>query len=197
MGDQKLLTKFRQFCEDYGTEYAFEATVEGFDTIDIVDPERLTRGFYVSRGKVRSLVGLYSRGKPPVEIGDAVIVAGRDARREENRVVPAVILIPKGHSILFSSEIKYPTIRGFVIFFSPLIAASIVMLLYGLLIPLEYSLTYSWIFLLGISLFLSWFPAMSYLEDYLKRPRLFHCDEDTWQSLAKEVASKYDIMLGV
>jgi len=197
MGDQKLLTKFRQFCEDYRVEYAFEGIIEGFDTIDGIDPERLTRGFYVSRGKVRSLVELDSRRKPPVEIGDAAIVVGRDVRYEENRVVPAVILIPKERSILFSSEIKYPTIRGFVILFSPLIAASIVMLSYGLLIPLEYSLTYSWIFLLGISLFVSWFPAMSYLENYLKRPRVYCSDEKTWQLLIREISAKFGVTLTV
>jgi hypothetical protein len=192
MGDQKLLTKFRRFCDDYRAEYAFEGIIEGFDTIDGIDPERLTRGLFVRSERDSRLVGLDSKRKPPVEVGNTIIVVGRDARLKENEVIPAAILIPKERSILFSSEIKH-TRHGFVILFSPLIVAFGIIMSYILFIPLEYSLTYSWIFLLGISFFVSWFPSMSYLEDYLKRPRLYHCDEKTWSTLSEEITERFGI----
>jgi hypothetical protein len=193
IGNPKLLTRFRQFCEAYNTEYAFEGTIEGFDTIDTVDPERLPRGLYVSRENDRRLVGLDSRRKPPVEVGDAVIVVGRDARPEEKKVIPIAILNSRKRSILFTCEIKPPTISGAVLLFSPMIAALGLFMSYALFILLEYSLTYSWIFLLGVFLFVSWFPAISFLGDYLKRPRLYHCDEKTWSALSEEIAERFSV----
>jgi hypothetical protein len=86
MGDSKLLTRFRQFCEAYKVEYAFEGVVEGFDTIDIVDPERLTRGILVRSEDGVRLVQNQSKRKPPVTVGDTILVVGNDIKHKENRV---------------------------------------------------------------------------------------------------------------
>ena len=193
MGDQKLLKRFRQFCEDYRAEYAFEGTVEGFDTIDIVDPERLTRGFYVSREKVRSLVGLDSRRKPPVEIGDAVIVVGRDVRYEENRVVPAVILIPKGRHSLFSRGFQTRLSLITILWSLPFMAGVILVLLSPWIVP--QMMEYAWL-IIPLLLMFSFSPCVdSYLTDQSRRPRVYHCDEETWCLLIGEISTKFGITL--
>jgi hypothetical protein len=193
MGDPKLLTRLREFCEAYKVEYAFEGTVEGFDTIDIVDPERLTRGLYVSREKDRRLVGLDSKKKPPVEVGDTVIVVGRDARYEENRVVPAVILIPKGHYSLFSTSLQTHKPLAAILLNLSLIPGLILVILASSVMPQMEPLLF---FLLYTILFLS-YCIDSYLTDRFRKPRLYYCDEETWHLLIGEISTKFGVTLTV
>jgi len=172
-------------------KYAFEGFVEGFDTIDTVDPERFTRGLYVSRENDRRLVYLDFRRKPPTEVGDTVIVVGRDVKSEENGIRPAVILIPKGRYSLFSRgfQTKPPLVT--ILWSLPFMAGIILLWLSHWIVP---QMEYTWL-IIPLTLILSFFPCIdTYLTDRSRRPRLYHCDEETWQTLLEAATSRFDML---
>ncbi|MBN2229797.1 MAG: hypothetical protein JW779_09410 [Candidatus Thorarchaeota archaeon] len=192
-----MLVKFRQFCEAYKAEYAFEGTVEGFDTIDIVDPERLTRGFFVRNGSVEKLVQNAAKRKPPVEIGDRVIVVGSDRRAGEDKVVPAVVLIPKRHRVLFSRDIRTGFTRETLLWNIPAIAGICLVLLSFLFLQSYQDLMYLWLMIPGWLLyFVTRFSELIF-SDRFRESRLYHCDDETWHALQDEVESKFNVTLTI
>ena len=188
MGDQKLLKKYFVFKETYGVEYALEGTVEKFDTIDIVDPERLTRGLYISTENGTRYVPLDLRRKPPVEIGDTVIIVGKDGNSKENVVSTAVILIPKGHYAVFSRDIRTRPPRVALVWTISVVVALIMIAFYWIQ-------SYEWLFFLAIVIFY-WLPCIdTYLTNKLHQPKLYSCDDETWYALLRETESIFDITL--
>ena len=104
MGDSKILAKFRRLCDDYKVEDVFEGVVEDFDTIYPVPPERLTRGMTVNIGEEKRLVDFHITKRPPVSVGDRVLVVGREYSDLRNSILPVVILSPTEKWVLFSEE---------------------------------------------------------------------------------------------
>jgi len=195
MGDQRLLKKYRAFNEAYQAKYAFEGTVENLDTIDIIDPERLTRGLYITSEKGTRLVSLDSKRKPPVEVGDPVIVVGRDSRPNEIEVLPVIILIPKGHYALLSRDIRTGFTRSKLLWNIPAAAGLGLVALSLLLLQVYRDLVYLWLIILGWLLyFVTSFSELA-LSDRYRQSRLYTCDEQTWQALLTEITSTFDIIL--
>ena len=187
MGFPKLLKKYRAFKEAYKVEYSFEGTVEKFDTIDIVDPERLTRGLYVSNENGTRYVPLALGKKPPAEIGDTVIVVGKDGQYKENVVSTAVILIPNGHYAIFSRDIRTRPARVALVWNIPTIVAFIIAII------VYWTRSYEWLFIPAILIFLYWSYIDTYLTNRLKKPKLYSCDEETWQSLLDDATSTFEV----
>ena len=195
MGDPKLLKKYQAFSEAYRAEYAFEGTVEKLDTIDIIDPERLTRGLYVSSERGTRLISLDSKRKPPVEIGDSIIVVGLDSGLNEIEVLPVIILIPKGHYALLSRDIRTGFTRDQLLWNIPAIAGFGLAILSLLLLQSYRDLVYLWFTILGWLLyFVTSFSELIFSDRY-RQSRLYTCDEATWQALLSEITSTFDIVL--
>jgi hypothetical protein len=189
MGDPKLLKKYYAFSEAYKVEYAFEGVVEKFDTIDTIDPERLTRGLYVSSERGTRLVSLDSKRKPPVEIGETVIVVGSDRRPEKDEVQSAIILIPKGHYALFSSDIRAISPRDELISTIPMIIGGCLFIIPIFFLPADYS----WLILVGLFLYCVT-PLLNLIfPNHFRQPKLYKCDEKTWLALLKEAESMYNV----
>ena len=189
LGDQKLLRKFREFCEAYNVKYAFEGVVEGFDTIDTVDPERLTRGLFVRSERDVKLVQNESKRKPPVIIGDRLIVVGRNGRHGEKSVLPAALLILKRKQMFFAKALRIGKLDEFRL--NRLLYA-IAVISMGFLLAL---MTNPTIELLGVWIILVLFVSSFSVTGYVLRPRLYSCDEDTWHALTTEIAERFGINL--
>lgn len=191
MGDPKLVKKYHAFNDAYRVEYAFEGTVEKFDIIDTIDPERFTRGLYVSSERGTRLVSLDTKRKPPVEIGETVIVVGRDRQPEKDEVKPAIILIPKGHYALFSSDIRAISPRDELISIIPMIIGGFLLIISTFFL----SIAYWWLSLLGWLLY--FVPPLFRLifPNYSRQPKLYKCNEETWQTLLREAESMYNVTL--
>ena len=186
-----MLTRFRRFCEAYRVEYALEGVVEGFDTIDYVDPERLTRGLFVRSEERTRFVLNEPKRKPPVKIGDKVVVVGKDRWHGEESVLPAVLLVLEEHHAFFFEALEMKNLgRPILLPLSSVILVS----LWGILIrslpngPLE---------TLGSLIILVLMTSIVLIEGYILRPRLYQCDEQTWHALIAEVAEKFGIKMSV
>lgn len=191
MGHPKLVKKYHAFSDAYGVEYAFVGTVEKFDIIDTIDPERLTRGLYVSSERGTRLVSLDTKRKPPVEIGETVIVVGRDRQPEKDEVKPAIILIPKGHYALFSSDIRAISPRDELVSNIPMIIGGCLFIIPIFFLPADYS----WLILVGLFLFYVTSLFTLIFPNYSRQPKLYKCNEETWQTLLREAESMYNVTL--
>ncbi|MFW9957150.1 MAG: hypothetical protein ACFFCT_03680 [Candidatus Odinarchaeota archaeon] len=194
MGDPKLLTRFREFCDAYKAEYAFEGIVEGLDTIDYIVPERLTRGLYVRTINGLKLVDNRSRRKHPVEVGDRIVVVGRnralvdsrDGRRVEN-VLPAVFIILERKQVYFPKAYKIRNLDSFKLI---QLLGSIYVISTGVWLVVTTNPT---IELIGMLIILALYVPSFSISEYILRPRLYSCDEETWCTLLEELASKFDV----
>ncbi|TFH01441.1 MAG: hypothetical protein E4H14_18590 [Candidatus Thorarchaeota archaeon] len=88
-----MLKRLHGFCDVYKANCSFEGTVEDFDTMWYVDPERLARGMTVRTESETKFVEFRPKRKPPIEIGDHVIVTGLETGKEKKTVISAVLLI--------------------------------------------------------------------------------------------------------
>jgi hypothetical protein len=191
MGDPKLLDKLRQFCEAYKTEYAFEGVVEGFDTVEAVDPKRLNRGMFVRTENGTRLVHFNLKKWPLFEIGNSVIVVGRNGWRGENSVLPAVIVNSKGHYALFSGDIGPKSKRSAILCYIPMYVGIGFWMTAIRFLPEENFWIYSF-----VGLLLMYTSCLApYFMEYLRRPRLLHCDEQSWHELTTEIVEKFGIKL--
>ena len=193
MGDQKLLTRFREFCETNKVDCVFKGVVEYCDKIDIVDQERLNHGFFVNSESGTRYVRLGSIRKPPVATDDPVIVVGREikylierySKHVTNSVEPAVLLIPYEQIISFSTDLR-PRSRGNLVYWSiPYIIG------YGLLFGMIWIdlLRQWWIFAPSLALLACTQIAEVLFENRPRQPRHYRCDNETWQALLDEVES--------
>lgn len=190
MGDPKLLTRFREWCETYKVEYAFEGIVEGFDTIDYVDPERLTRGLFVCSEEHTRFVLNEPKRKPPVRIGDKVVVVGRDEMHQENSVRPAVILNLTERYVLFSKDIQARITGRALLWYIPYFIGLGLVITVVWIVPV---IGYSWLYDFGWLLVLCLFCVDTLSGGYKRRPRSYQCDEKTWHALTAEVAERFGI----
>lgn len=149
----------------------------------------------VQRGGTR-LVHFSTEKRVPLDVGDTVIVIGKDGWRGENSVLPMVLLHPKDHYVLVSREIRGRTRMESTLLGLPVVATLVMLIawLVSSLIYWESSWIFSYAMLLSAGVMLVEFGVLE-LSKYLKRPRLFQCDEETWQELVKRVALKYSIRL--
>ena len=191
MGDSRLLTRFREFYMAYRAKYAFEGVVEGLQLLAPVEPEHLPRGMFV-RGTVGPrFVQFESERMPPVAIGDTVVVVGLDGWRGENSVLPAVLLNPAERYAWFFGNLRHRTtcnmaLQNTCVLFA---VATGIFLIAKQIEPLReiWSYVLSLLFLI-VALF-----AEPFVLKYNERPRLYHCDEQTWQALTSEVAERFGI----
>jgi len=185
MGDSKLLTKFRRLCDDYKAEFTIEGVVESFDTIYPVPPERLTRGMTLNLGEETRLVDFHLTKKPPVDVGNVVLVVGSNYSSAKNSILPAVILNPTEKWVLFSKEllVKKPDKTELVI---TLVAAGIFIV--ALLILREFYSSVAFGFFLVSYFFIC---APSYILTYLRRPRLLHCSKREFFLLTEEITARF------
>ena len=193
MGNPKLLEKFREFCDAYKVVFAIDGIVEKFDIIKPVAPEQFTQGLKIRTWEDTKLVQLDLKRKLPVKDGDRIIVVGRDSKREENSVLPAVILILKDHSALFSRNLRSRT-RAIIMLWS---VPSIVFFGMLLVAPWIIPLFQSWALFIGSSVVIGSSLAEMIHTNYSQRPKLYHCDEKTWLVFTEEVASKFGVTLTV
>ena len=142
------------------------------------------------------LVHFSTEKRVPLDVGDTVIVLGKDGWRGENSVLPMVLLHPKDHYVLVSREIRGRTRMESTLLGLPVVATLVMLIawLVSSLIYWESSWIFSYAMLLSAGVMLVEFGVLE-LSKYLKRPRLFQCDEETWQELVKRVALKYSIRL--
>jgi hypothetical protein len=184
MGDSKILKKFRRLCDDYKVEFVIEGVVEDFDTVYPVPPERLTRGMAINIGEETRLVVFHNTKRPPVEIGDRVIVVGKEYPTKKAGILPVTILNPTKKWVLFSREylLKKPdkselaiTLIGSGIFIVAWLIArdSFPAFAFGILLP-----------------FLLFFPP-PYLMTFLRRPRLHNCSKQECQLLLEEIGGRF------
>ena len=196
MDNPKLLERVLQICEEKTVEYAFEGVVEGYSPVEPVAQEQFYRTMAVRTEGGTRLVHFSTEKRVPLDVGDTVIVLGKDGWRGENSVLPTVLLHPKNRYVLVSREIKNRTRMESTLLGLP-VAATLVMLIAWLvssLIHWESSWVFSYAMLLSAGVMLVEFGVLE-LSKYLKRPRLFQCDEETWQELVKKVALNYSIRL--
>jgi hypothetical protein len=190
MGEPKLLERFRQFCKEYNAEYAFEGEIEGFDIVDLVPPERLTRGISVHTDTGTRYVQLNPERKPPIGIGETIIVVGRNGWRGENSVSPAVILHPAGRDVFFSRDLRPRSRRSLVLWNLPWVIALAAIILQWNLMPQQV-----WIPVLGLSFFVIASCTETLVVDYGQRPKSFNCDEHTWLALTAEIENRFEIKI--
>ena len=196
MDNPKLLERVLQICEDKTVEHAFEGVVEGYSPVEPVAQEQFYRTMAVRTEGGTRLVHFSTEKRVPLDVGDTVIVIGKDGWRGETSVLPMVLLHPKDRYVLVSREIRSRTRMESTLLGIPVVVTSVMLILW-----LVSSLVYwesSWVFpyalVLSACLMLAEFFVLE-LSKYLKRPRLFQCDEETWQELVKKVALKYSIRL--
>ena len=190
MGEPKLLERLRQFCKAYNVEYAFEGDIEGFDTVDPVPSERLTRGISVHTDTGTRYVQLNPERKPPIGIGETIIVVGRDGWREENSVSPAVIIHPAGRDVFFSRDLRPRSRRSLVLWNLPSVIVLAAIILQWNLMPQQV-----WIPVLGLSFFVIASCTETLVVDYGQRPKSFNCNERNWLALTAEIEDRFEIKI--
>ncbi len=190
MGVPKLVQRYRRFCDDYKVEYAIEGTVEDFDTLYPVPPERLVRGIDIRVGNDVRLVAFHQK-QPPITIEERVIVIGRDVRFDENAILPAMIFSPEHQQVLFSENLQ-----DFSKSFAKTYAVSALCGIFLILGALWLGFWYNPVINIILTLFLvPWCFSETLYTEYHKRPRTFTCDNETWQALAQEVDERFRISL--
>jgi hypothetical protein len=194
MEESKLLTRFRQFCEAYRVEYVFEGVVEGFDMAEPVDSKRSKRGMYVHTEEGVKIVQLNEEKNPSVDIGDMVVVLGGAGWLEENSVNPAVLLNPTERHAWFFRDLRPRTRCSNAIWGIPvLFAAYVIFLIAQQIEPLRGI----WSYVLGVLFVIVALFSEPFVLQYNERPRLYHCDEQTWHALTTEIVEKFGIKLSV
>ncbi|TFG30931.1 hypothetical protein EU528_07420 [Candidatus Thorarchaeota archaeon] len=190
MGDSALLKRFHEFCNIYEANRSFEGTVEDFDTIWYVDPERLTRGMTVRTESDTKFVEFHPKRKPAVEIGDHVIVAGLVTVREKNNVNPAVILNSTKRYVLFPQDIRVWSTSTNLLWNLP---ETIGLALAGIGTWISSS-AFLWMIFLGWLIFGGAAFPKYFVKDYLQRSRLYSCDERTWEELTAAISSRFSYL---
>jgi hypothetical protein len=185
MGDPKLLAKFRRLCDDYNAEFVIEGVVESFDTIYPVPPERLTRGMIINIGEETRFVDFHITKRPPVDIGDRVVIVGSNYSVKKDDVLPVVILSPTEKWVMFTREdvLKGPSKSELTITLMGAGAAIVVWLILRYSYPLL-----AWGTFLGFILLCN--PPFLWM--YLRRPRLYSCSEQEYNLLSEEITARFD-----
>lgn len=186
MGDSKLLAKFHRLCDDYKAEYAIEGMVEDFDTIYPVPPERLTRGMTLNLGNETKLVDFHLTKRPPVNVGDKVVVVGKNYSIRERSFLPAVILSPEEKWVLFSKEnlVKKPNKLELVI----ILIGAVVLIVEWLIASVFGS--FGIVAYGSLVLFLLFCPP-PYVLSYIRRPRMYNCSEQECRLLLEEIGGRF------
>jgi len=186
MGDSKILTKFRRLCDDYKAEYVIEGVVEDFDTIYPVPPERLTRGMTIKIGEETRFVDFHFTKRPPVSVGDRVLVVGREYSTVRNSILPVVILSPTEKWVLFSEEhiLKNPDKLELAIYLAGMGVCIAVYLLAREVHPLLAfgALVFSYLLICTPS---------SIIQSYRRRARLYNCGEEECHLLLEEMGGRF------
>ena len=192
MGDPKLLTRLRQFCDAYKAQYAFIGEVEGFETVEHAGSKSTEQGMYVRTEEGSKLVQLNEEKNPSVDIGDKVVVVGGAGWCGENSVNPAVLLNPTERYVWFFRDLRPRTRCSNALWEMPVLLIAYIIFLIAQQIE---ALRNIWSYVLGVLFLIVALLSESFVLQYNERPRLYHCDEQTWQSLIKEVSSRFDIPL--
>jgi len=206
MGDSKILTEFRRLCDDYKAEYAIEGTVESFDTLYPVPPERLNRGVVIDSGLGKKYVDFWYHRKIPIEAGQKVIVVGKDSVQRTDMdiyhrgraypskmdcVEPIAILSPENRWVQFSRQLR-PSVKSARLYIAAYVLAAVLLML--LFIPLRDYILLTMNPLLAF-LFLGLYVILLCLpcpwSDHSLRPRLYEANETTWTLLMKEIATRF------
>jgi hypothetical protein len=195
MGDPKMLTEFQRSCEDNTIESVFRGVVEGFTIAEHVAPEEFYQTMAVHTEEGRRLVHLSRETRMPFDVGDPVIVIGRSGEEHgKTSVFPIVLLNPKERSVLLSRKMQSKNL-GKSIFLRFQIAIAYALSI-AWIVSIAISWEYSWLFSYSIiALVCLLFTEFCLLElsKYLKRSRLYHCDEKIWSALSEEIAERFGI----
>ena len=199
MGDPTLLTRFRQFCEAYRAEYAFEGIVESIQPSEPMKPleaERVgSRGMSVRGTQATRFVQFEQERMPPVAVGDRVIVVGLAGWRGENSVLPAVLLNPTERYAWFFRDLRHRTTCNMALQNTcVLLAVATGIFLIAKQIP---PLREFWSYVLGLLFLIVASLAEPLVMKYSERPRSYQCDEKTWHALTVEVAERFGIKSSV
>ncbi len=190
MGDSTLLTKFRETCDDHEADLTIDGVVENFDTVYPVPPERLTRGIVVSSGETQRVVDFGRVKWPAVNIGDRLVIVGRNSEVGRKSVQPIVILNPTEHLGSFSRLITKRQEKRFIAYKAlPIVIVAITWLGARMIIPTLNIEFFFIAYILAIVLQGSFWS-------YYTRPRSYSIDEATWNLLMREIADRFNIKIG-
>jgi hypothetical protein len=190
MGDSKLLTEFREICEGHEADLAIDAIVEDFDTVYPVPQERLTRGIVISTGEKQRVVEFGRIKWPIANIGDRLVIVGRNKKDGRNSIRPIAILSPKEQRGSFSRMIPGKQYWKIIVPYVLSIAiATIFWLVARMTIPS-----------FDIEIFMiTWITTMITFQGsfwiYVRTPRSFNLDETTWVLLMEEIANRFDLKM--
>ena len=185
MGESKLIAKFHRLCDGYKADCVIDGVVESFDAVYPIPPERTTRGMILNLGKETRYVGFYMISRPPVEVGERVLVVGSGSSSTKSHILPAVILNPSKKWVLFSKErlLKEPDKRELA-----MLLGALGVIIIGLLLSI--GAYYSIGFVLIVTGYvLASFP--SWIFAYLRRSRLFHCSDQDCFLLMEEIRTRF------
>jgi len=195
---QKKLERTLDRCE---VEHVFNGTIFEFDTVGSVPKERLAKGMLVYRREgIRRVIFSDTLGgncmvnTSLLNIGDSVIILGKQHRQRETATFPMLIMHPETQTLLFSRE---PETNQWG---ASDTALSIVYVIGLIIIALTYVIQflstnwYYWILLdvAGVVM-LSFFFAIVMYQRYLRRERVVHFDSQGWKYVVNVINERFNL----
>jgi hypothetical protein len=207
MGDSKVIKKFLRLLEECEDDHIYQGTILEIIKVDYVPKERYATGIIVTGKTGIHRVEFASGHKKYIEdiasfnIGDEVLILGKENHLRPNTTLPSIILIPEEEAVVLSKEHPEYRFHGWVDYAQVVfyIIGSIfgVLSLFGDLIfsmlygsfnfnrPLVY-----WFGFVAILSLLGIFLLDAYSR-HVYRERLILCDTDTWNIINGEIIDRF------
>ena len=189
---ERLLKQTLALCEP---EHIYRGTISEFDTVDSVPKERLVKGMLVdgTEGIRRVYFETLGQGKSSIDssllnVGDPVIVVGRQNPLRETATFPPLIILPEKQTILFSQQPDNPKKSGpgesvLFVLFCPIIALSVlVFTLYPYAFPIISWALYELLVLLDVALG-ALFIGIVWYQTFVRRARVITFDGASWTNV--------------
>ncbi len=182
----KLVRKYHQLLDDFKADSMVMGSVTGFDTLDPVPPERLTRGMTLETSAGSKYISFSIIKRPPVEIGDFVYVIGRNYTPIKDQIQAIIIFSSREKWVSFSKDLFIRHRMSNAI--SWIIYASSCFIAYLIMGPFNYALSQ-----ISLILALTAWPLSITVSHLAERSQIVHCNSSEWKILISDVKDMYGL----
>ena len=195
MGESGQLKKIERLLEQILTqlepEHIYRGTIFEFDTVGPVPKERLVKGMLVDRKEgIRRVYFEASGTSNPrlnssvLDVGDSVIVVGKQNPLRETTTFPLLIILPERQTILISQQLDDPRKRNpgenaLGVLYCILLVLGVPGYLLGPYFFPMYLNLWIEIILLYVALGVL-FLGIVWYQKYIRRARTIHFDRESW-----------------
>jgi hypothetical protein len=193
---QKKLERMLDLCT---ADHVFKGTIFEFDTVGSVPKERLTKGMFVDRREGMRRVIFYDTvggtcmvNTLLLNIGDSVIILGKQHRQRETATFPMLIMHSETQTLLFSREPETNQWSASDTALSIVYVIGLFIIAITYLIQFLSTNWFHWILLdvAAVVIFLVFFVIVMY-QRYLRRERVVHFDSQGWEHVVNIINNRF------